>query len=246
LEDLSLEGGNLFCRLLCIDRTGLTKPLDFQVSNSLFDARVLGAQVDPTEWQIGALIAISRPSEGIPVGVYAVSLVSSEITIPLGQVSTNAQVRLPSEWQTWFFRRGAERLSLLDAFNTDSGVGLTGETVSFACHRFPTPSDVVGLEGAFHVRAGEPAAISLEIRDSYPTIGNQGSVEQRVYANDVLISNHDVAGDFLVGWYGVDTSIVCKSDSLLLRVEVVPLRILGAYGWYKATRTSVRNVQISQ
>lgn len=247
VENISVEGRDLVCRLVCVDRTGLVEPLLLGILSSLlYDTQTLATPIDPTGWEIGSLVTIKRAlPEGIPLGAIAVTLSSSERLMPLGELTLYTEPHLPLAWQGWFFRRlPAERVPLLEALETDLGVGLAGEMITFGCHRFPTPSDVVGVEGTFRVKIGEPVTIGLEIQDSYRSVGMQGSLEQRVYANDVLISRHDVGGDLSLGWYAVDTTIVSTTDPLLLRVEVVPLRVLGAWGWYKASRTSVRNVHV--
>ena len=243
---INLDGQELVCRLGCVDRTGLTEPLRLRIASPLFGTKILGMPIDPAKWEIGSLITIRRElPENIPFGVCSVDLASVEGGIPLGELTLYAEAHLPLVWEGWFFNRRTERLPLFEALSADPRVGLSGEVLTFACNPVPAPHTWVGIEGTFRVKIGEPVTISLEVHDSYPPRGHPGNLEQRVYANGVLISRQDVGGDLSVGWYVVDTTFVSTADSLLLRVEVVPLRVLGAWGWYKASRTSVRNVRVA-
>ena len=242
---ISLDGQDLVCRLGCVDRTGLTEPLRLRIASPLFGTKTLGMPVDPTKWEIGSLITIRRSlPKDIPSGVCAVELASVDGAIPLGKLTLYAEAHLPLVWQGWFFNLRTERLPLIEALSVDPRVGLSGEVLTFACNPVPNPNDWVGVEGVFRVKIGEPVSIGLEIHDSYPPRGHPGNLEQRVYANDVLISRQDVGGDLSVGWYAVDTTIVATDDPLLLRVEVVPLKSLGPWGYGKASRTGVRNVRV--
>jgi hypothetical protein len=243
---ISLEGQDLVCRLVCVDRTGLVEPLRLRILGPLYD-RMLSMPMNPGEWEIGALITIRGVlPKDIPLGASAVELASAEGRVPLGELTLYTESHLPPTWRGWFFRDGTKRIPLLEALGADRRVGLNGDVLTITCDSVPTPYDWAGVEHTFRVNAGEPVNVHLEIHDNYPSPNKLGNLEQHVYANDTLISRQDAGGNFLVGWYAVDTTFVSTTDDLVLRVEVVPIRPLAPWGWNwdVTSRTQVRNVRV--
>lgn len=240
------------CRLSlffhCTDRVGDLEPLSFYLESLFYGPLERLQKEDATLWQIGEVVEVVWPLDmnKVPLGTYQVF--GGDLSEPLGDVQFYQSQNI-AMFQNWSFLSAAGSKSLDEAIQSTMNVGfLPPHTVWFACGEAPGPDSKVAVVISKSVVPKKQYQVHLEIYDGYGSTSMEGNIEQRIYVNDELVFTHDIGGVMdsgrADGWYDVDFVMSPESAELNVRIEVMPLKQLGPWGWGRASRSQIRNVRI--
>ena len=234
----------------CLDRTGDSVSLGFRLESLIVGAQVRDKQEDTSGWQIGEVVGIHWDLDlaSLPLGTYQLYVDYGNQSEFLERINVY-HPKIQESLQEWRFFVSEEVWDLGDALIEAQNIGfLLPNTIMLACQEAPGPGNKVGVVYRKKIVPHKRYRVKMEMNDSYGSSGMEGNIEQRVYLNDELVFRHDIGGvgadGRTYGWYEVDVPFETALEYVDVKVEVVPLRALGPWGWGAASRTQIRHVTI--